>query len=352
MPLDAIAPDQRAVLQLVLQRGRSYAQIAELLKISEDAVRARAHAGLAGLAPQVELPADKVAAISDFLLEQQNGKPRQATRRMLRTSEPAHEWATAVSATLADVAGDALPGIPARKDDAATAAPVAEPEAEAEVEDASDPETSEESAPSPRPRPRRAAPAANAAAAAPPGEPAPSRRVSKRGGALLIGGIGVLVAALLVWVFAIRGGDDGDNGNPTAGNATPTPTATPQAQEVGQIALKGTGSARDAAATMRLFSAQNQLAFTLEGTKVPASRENEAYAVWFVNGSKSQRLGYAAPVTADGKLGTSGPREEDLAKFPEWLGSYRQVVVSRDRSQNAKAPGPIVLRGNLPRGSS
>ena len=103
---------------------------------------------------------------------------------------------------------------------------------------------------------------------------------------------------------------------------------------------------------MRLFSAQNQLAFTLEGTKVPASRENEAYAVWFVDGKKSQRLGYAAPVTADGKLGTSGPREEDLAKFPEWLGKYRQVVVSRDRSQNAKAPGPIVLRGNLPRGSS
>lgn len=352
MPLDAIAPDQRAVLQLVLQRGRSYAQIAELLKISEDAVRARAHAGLAGLAPQVELPADKIAAISDFLLEQQNGKPRQATRRMLRTSEPAHEWATTVSAALADVAGDALPGIPARKDD--TAAAVAEPEAAAGVAAAPDAKTDEEPAPSPRPRPRRAAPAATAAAAAPSGDPAPSRRVSKRGGAVLIGGVGVLVAALLVWVFAIRDGDGGDDGNPTASSATPTATATatPQAQEVGQIALKGTGSARGAAATMRLFTAQSQLAFTLEGTKVPASRQNEAYAVWFVNGSRSQRLGYAAPVTADGKLGTSGPREEDLAKFPGWLGSYRQVVVSRDRSQNAKAPGPIVLRGNLPRGSS
>ena len=52
MPLDALAPDQRAVVQLVLQRGRSYAQIAELLKISEDAVRARAHAGLIALAPE------------------------------------------------------------------------------------------------------------------------------------------------------------------------------------------------------------------------------------------------------------------------------------------------------------
>ena len=80
MPLDALAPDQRAVVQLILQRDRSYAQIAELLKISEDAVRARAHAGLSALAPEVELPADKIAQIADFLLGQQNGKPRQSTR--------------------------------------------------------------------------------------------------------------------------------------------------------------------------------------------------------------------------------------------------------------------------------
>ena len=73
MPLDALPPDQRAVVQLVLQRERSYAQIAELLKISEDAVRARAHSGLSALAPNVELPADKLAQIADFLLGQQNG---------------------------------------------------------------------------------------------------------------------------------------------------------------------------------------------------------------------------------------------------------------------------------------
>jgi hypothetical protein len=89
MPLDALAPDQRAVVQLILQRDRSYAQIAELLKISEDAVRARAHAGLSALAPEVELPADKIAQIADFLLGQQNGKPRQATRKLLRDGRAA-----------------------------------------------------------------------------------------------------------------------------------------------------------------------------------------------------------------------------------------------------------------------
>ena len=91
MPLDALAPDQRAVVQLILQRDRSYAQIAELLKISEDAVRARAHAGLSALAPEVELPADKIAQIADFLLGQQNGKPRQATRKLLRDDDAARD---------------------------------------------------------------------------------------------------------------------------------------------------------------------------------------------------------------------------------------------------------------------
>src|SRR3954468_16782344 len=113
MPLDALAPDQRAVVQLVLQRERSYAQIAELLKISEDAVRARAHAGLSALAPDAELPADKLAQISDFLLGQQNGKPRQATRRLLRSSNGAREWAETVRAQLEGV-GATLPELPPR----------------------------------------------------------------------------------------------------------------------------------------------------------------------------------------------------------------------------------------------
>src|SRR5215213_303186 len=135
MPLSALAPDQRAVVQLILQRDRSYAQIAELLSISEDAVRARAHAGLSALAPDLELPADKLAQISDFLLGQQNGKPRQATRRLLRSSNGAREWAETVRAQLEDVGG-ALPELPARsreRESAATAG--AEPVAAAAAPD-------------------------------------------------------------------------------------------------------------------------------------------------------------------------------------------------------------------------
>src|SRR5215217_7209859 len=118
MPLDALAPDQRAVVQLVLTRDRSYAQIAELLKISEDAVRARAHKGLSALAPDVELPADKLAQIADFLLGQQNGKPREATEELLSGSDGARRWAETVRAQLANVEGATLPELPAARDEA------------------------------------------------------------------------------------------------------------------------------------------------------------------------------------------------------------------------------------------
>jgi hypothetical protein len=47
---DRLPPDQRAVLSLVLERGKSYAEVAGMLSIPETAVRERAHAALDALA--------------------------------------------------------------------------------------------------------------------------------------------------------------------------------------------------------------------------------------------------------------------------------------------------------------
>jgi hypothetical protein len=48
--LDRLPPDQRAVLSLVLDRGKSYAEVASMLSIPEQVVRDRAHAALDALA--------------------------------------------------------------------------------------------------------------------------------------------------------------------------------------------------------------------------------------------------------------------------------------------------------------
>ena len=57
--LDTLPPDQRAVLQLVLQRGRSYDDIAKLLSIDRAAVRERALRALDALGPQTRVAAER-----------------------------------------------------------------------------------------------------------------------------------------------------------------------------------------------------------------------------------------------------------------------------------------------------
>jgi hypothetical protein len=348
MPLNALAPDQRAVVQLVLQRERSYAQIADLVTISEDAVRARAHAGLSVLAPDVELPADKLAQIADFLLGQQNGKPRQATRRLLRSSNGAREWAETVRAQLAEVDGATLPELPEVKQTEKEAAPEA---AAAETPDASASEEIpvSEDAPAPRPRPLRDKPRPRSAAGpAAPGPTAVAAASSRLGGAVLIG-LAIVAIVVVVLVLFVFKGDD--KKSPTSAAATATPTASATPAPVGEIALKAANGAKGKG-VMRLYTAQQQLAFTLEGTGVPANKANEAYAVWFrTPGGASQRLGFAQPVGANGQLGTTGPRTEDLDKFPRWLATFKQVVVTRESNGKAKKPGRVVLVGTLPSAS-
>ena len=70
--LDALAPDQRAVVVLVLQQGRSYEDIADVLGIPVAAVRARAHAGLRALAPTSGLPDEITGPLADYLLGRQS----------------------------------------------------------------------------------------------------------------------------------------------------------------------------------------------------------------------------------------------------------------------------------------
>ena len=342
MTLDALAPDQRAVLQLVLQRERSYLQIAELLGISEDAVRARAHAGLAALAPGVELPGDKIAQIGDFLLGQQNGKPRQATRRLLKESDGAREWASAVASELQGVEGASVPDVPrAPAPKAAATEPASEADAHAEApppDPATDP-------PRPRPRPLR-----EPTAAAAPGEPATapsSPRSSRLGGALLIGAVALALIALLLWLFVFSGDDD--DADPAA-SASPTATATATPQPVGQLELKGTGAASRATGRIVFYLQGEQLLFALEAQDLPQTREGEKYALWLTGGAKAKWMGDTQPVTANGTLTVAGPGQEGADAFARDFAAHRNLVLTRETSTQRTKPGRTLMRGTLPSG--
>ncbi len=66
--IDDLPGDQRAVLQLVLGRGRTYDEIARLLSINPDAVSERALLALDALGPQTKVDQQSRARICDYLL--------------------------------------------------------------------------------------------------------------------------------------------------------------------------------------------------------------------------------------------------------------------------------------------
>lgn len=367
MSLEALAPDQRAVVQLVLQQDRSYEDLAVLLGISSDAVRERAHRGLERLAPGEAIEAEERAEVADYLLGQQSVSGREATRALLAASQPARSWALAVAGELAGISSSALPDVPAG--DAPPRRPEAEPEPQEPVDEPIEPVGAEEPAVPVRARPRPGRPAdaalspvASDIGLSPAGDEdggdGPRPRSSRLGGALLIGGLAILVAALVVWIVTKNddsGSDSAATPTPTAsassGSPTPQPSAgttgTPEFQPIGQLALTSEGDSGAKGQLVVFASADKEVAFTIQGTGMPASKSGEAYGVWLIGGDASHFLGFAPAVAEDGKFGTSGPRPGDAQKFARWLAVAKQIVVSRETQEGATEPGPLVLSGDL-----
>ena len=319
-PLEPLAPDQRAVVSLVLQQGRSYDEIASMLGIAPDAVRARAHAGLAALAPANGLPPEITGPIADYLLGQQPPRDAEATRGLLAESAPARGWAAGVADQLAAVAPNPLPEVPGAD------APAGEPAAASSAEPAA---TAAEPAEAPVPATAAAAP-----------------RASRLGGALLIAG--VLLAIAVVLFLVLRGGDDG--GDQTVGQAaTATPTATasaaPAAQVADEIPLAGQGEAEG---QMTVYLQDGALQFAIQAVNLPGAG-SKPYAVWLQKGGKYERLGFASGAE-DGSLVVGGPSEDLKEAFPQLYATYDKVVVSQETTDSSDAPTRIVLTGTLPSG--
>jgi hypothetical protein len=341
-PLEPLAPDQRAVVALVLQQGRSYDEIADLLGIPVDAVRARAHAGLAALAPANGLPGEVTAPLADYLLGQQPDADADATRGLLAESPPARAWATDVAERLADVAKAPLPDIPgeapARRGRSSRRAGAGD---EPPAAPAAAPASAVAPPPGPRPRPVREA-AGDGDGSSPPAS-------SKLGGLLLIAAVVAVVAVVLFLV--LRGGDDEEPASTAGPTATATATATAQARVADEIKLRPTAGGKPKGTMTVYLQGDDQLLFALQAEDLPPSTQNTSYAVWLTGpGSKARRLGFTNPVGDDGKLGIQGPSEKDFAAFPRLYATYANVVVSEESTEDAKRPRKVVLSGKLPAG--
>jgi hypothetical protein len=197
----------------------------------------------------------------------------------------------------------------------------------------------------PRPRPIRPEPATQSSDGVP--------RSSRLGGAILLGVVGLVLVAFLVWMFALRDDEEtpAASGQPSA-SATATPAATPEA--VGNdIALAGVSGSKAAGFMRLLRSEDGTVRFGLAAENVPPNGQRDFYAVWFTSkGAKPRRLGFAQnPVGKDGLLATAGPQRSDEDQFPKWFATYEKVLVTKETSATTKEPGATVLEGTLPAGA-
>jgi hypothetical protein len=303
---DELPPDQRAALQLVLQQGRSYDEIARLLRIEPRAVRERARAALEALGPDdVDgLAIDEQDDIADYLLGQQSASRRAATRAFLERSAAGRAWARAVAAELRPLARDPLPDIPAedREVDEAFDALKARTEHRQRVE-----------------------------------------RSSRVGGAILLGGVAVvLLVVILAVTGAFSGDDDTGDGDAGAGTRTTQTTATTPQVEA-QINLnRPAGRGGDAAGAAVVSRQGNRRAVALIAEGFPAATRQRFYAIWlYTSPSRAKFLGFPNPQPdKEGRIETGFTLPDDAT-------DYRYLVITRETEEQPRRPGTIMLRGEL-----
>ena len=305
--VETLDDTQRAVVQLLLKQGKSYNEIADLLGIDADAVRARAHAALDAVGPATAgLTASRRAEVADYLLDQQSNDEREATRDHLAESPAARAWARSVAAELRPLAGGDLPDIPEARETA--------------------PDEDEDG-----------------------GEPLREHgrgRSSRLGGILLL--VGVAVVAAVVVILLVSGGDD-DSGTTSTSASTSTPSRQQQQQQaqtsaqptpVAQINLHAANGS-GAVGVAQVLATGNQRGLAILGQKLAPSTKTSAYAVWLYSSqSKAKLLGFVDP-----PVGKSGKFQNVIA-VPAGADQYKELVVTREKA-NPRQPGTIVLRGKL-----
>jgi hypothetical protein len=319
--LDSLPADQRAVLQLVLQQGRGYDDIARLLAIDRAAVRERALAALDALGPQTRLSPERRGLITDYLLGQLPPQVSEDTRERLAESAGERAWARVVASELMPFAGDRLPEIPVEAA-VETAVPTGAPEREPEEE------------------PARRIPADYGLR-----KPSPprARPASRLGGALLLAG-GAIVVAAIVLIIVLSGGSSKKHTSTRAQqtSAPASSTSTNGAQLIAQVNLFSPTGAKGTAGVAQVIRQGTNTGLVIVAQGIPPNTSHDAYAVWLYNSAADSRiLGFVNPgVKTDGKLQTAGVLPSDASHF-------KQLLVTLETQAKPHGPGRIVLQGAL-----
>ena len=357
--LDQLPPEQRAIVELVVQRGRSYETLAEVLQVPQARVRELAREALTELSPRTagRVDIDRRGQAADYLMRQQSPEEERATRDYLKQSEPARAWALSLLDSLDPLyANGASPAVPEpatdEDTDTAAAAPTAvaetaedrirarertrkRPVAEAEAEP-EEPEDAE------KPKPEREA-------LSPEAQSALRRR-------RILGAIAgvALLAGLVIAILAIAGVFSSDKKSssssstttPTTESTTASGTSTTggQVQVVGGIALNPIGKNNKSQGLAYIVQQGNQRYVVVQAKlpPLPSNQKVAAYEVWLYNSNQDARSLGAQYTNAQGVLQGRAPLPADVGKF-------KSIDISRElfADKNAGHSNTSLLRGDF-----
>jgi hypothetical protein len=249
MPL---TDDQRAMLQLLLQRGQSYEDIGGLLGLDVEQVRSRARAALAEIGGE---DPDREVSLTDYLLGQADPIGRADVARQLQSDGRARDLAQRLSTQLRVLApGAELPQLPGVGPGAAG--------------------RRKESAPVPAP-----APSVDGGAAAPGGGAGLAATLSRRQKqviAALLGGGGLLLVVVLAVAGVFGGGGGGDESS-SSGNSSPQ-QASNASGLTRAVLTPQNGSKAEGVAIFKAFRNTPVLLINVTGLK--PSGPGQGYVIW------------------------------------------------------------------------
>ena len=302
----ALSDDQRAMLQLLLERGQSYDDIGSLLGLERDEVRSRARAALTEIGGE---DPDRDVGLTDYLLGQADPIGRADAARHLQSDAGARDLAERLSAQLRLLAPAAqLPEVPA-----GSAAPR-----------------------------RKAVPAATPAPAVAGDAPSPAaggplhlgagleRRQLQWIAALLGAGALVLVVVLLVTGAFDCGGDGGGGNGKTASGGGENPNASGLTRAV--LTEQGGSGASGVAVFARV---RNTPVLQINVNGLEPTRKGQAYVIWLYGNNRRAFPLSREPVKRSNLRGAAPVPVQILQALQQGLFDSVDVSLASDKEMTA-----------------
>jgi anti-sigma-K factor RskA/sigma-70-like protein len=328
---DQLPAEQRAILELVIQRRQSYGDLADMLGMPTARVRQLAREALVDLSSRsaARVDDDWRGQVADYLLGQQTGPEATATRGHLKRSEAARLWALSLLDSLDHLYEESdVPVIP----EGEAAPPVRRHERVREPEPPRERE--------PRPRRERSSPLGGLGGGTRGERPArplsadAETIVRRRRIAGAAAAATALLFILLIWPVGLLSGDD-DGGGDSASDATAA-----QPQVLGQLLLRPqSGEKGVGIALITEQDGKRQLLVQARGLK--PTKEGQAYEVWLFNSQRDATSMGAQLTDRQGNYQGAGDLPENYQDF-QYIDISRETV-----DQNTAHSGDSVLRGRL-----